>query len=175
MATETPALLPVGFVLRAHGVRGRLLLQPFNDASEGLERLGELWLSPRGAPQTQARSYQVTHAERVNLGYIVSLRGIEEKNAADALKGLEVTAERDELPPPDSDEVYAADLVGCAVFDQHGNAHGVVEALEAAGPQDLLQVTGGVLVPLALMKDVDLEAKRIVIDAPEGLFDLSEA
>ena len=47
-----------------------------------------------------------------------------------------------------------------------------VEALEEAGPQDLLKLSGGVLVPLALVKEV--HDRRIVVDAPEGLFELEE-
>jgi 16S rRNA processing protein RimM len=160
------ALLAVGRVARAHGIRGRVLLAPYNADSMGLERIRRIWLS--------GREYEVARAERVNLGYLVSLRGVDDRDAADALRGQEAMVDRRELPPPEEGEVYAVDLIGFEVADAHGKVHGVVEDLEEAGPQDLLKLKGGALVPLGLVQEVLSEARRIVIEVPEGLFELQE-
>lgn len=160
------ALLAVGRVARAHGVRGRVLLAPYNADSTGLERVRRLWLS--------GREYEVARAERVNLGYLVALRGVDDRDAAQALRGQEVMVDRSELPPPGEDEMYAVDLIGFEVADAQGKVHGVVEGLEAAGPQDLLKLRGGALVPLGLVREVMSESRRIVIEVPEGLFELEE-
>ena len=82
--------------------------------------------------------------------------------------------ERAELPPLGADEMYAVDLIGFEVSDPDGTVRGVVEDVEEAGPQDLLRLRGGALVPLALVKEVQAEARRIVVDVPEGLFELEE-
>lgn len=158
----------VGTIARAHGLRGRVLLAPYNPDSEGLERLRELWLGDQ--------RMEVERTERVNLGYLVALRGVANRDQADALRGLEVSVPREALPALEEGELYAVDLVGMAVVDGQGAARGAVLAIEEAGPQDLLVVRGedGAerLVPLALVKEVDGGARRIVVDAPEGLFDL---
>ena len=60
------------------------------------------------------------------------------------------------------------------LLSPQGTVRGVVEDLEEAGPQDLLRLDGGTLVPLALVTEVQPQARRIVVDAPEGLFDLEE-
>jgi len=117
---------------------------------------------------------EVERAERVNLGYLVAFRGVSDRDLADALRGQEVQVERAELPALEADEMYAVDLIGYEVSDPTGTVHGVVEDVEEAGPQDLLRLRGGALVPLALVKEVQQEARRIVVDAPEGLFDLEE-
>ena len=161
-----PALLAVGRVARAHGLRGRVLVAPYNADSIGLERVRRLWLS--------GKVYEVARAERVNLGYLVALRGIDDRNAADALRGQEVMVDRSELPPPAEDEMYAVDLIGFEVTDAPGKVYGVVEDLEEAGPQDLLKLKGGALVPLGLVQEVMSESRRIVIQVPEGLFELEE-
>jgi len=160
------ALLAVGRVARAHGIRGRVLLVPYNAESTGLERIRRIWLS--------GREYEVSRAERVNLGYLVALKGITDRDAADALRGQEAQVDRNELPPFEAGEVYAVDLIGFEVADAAGNIHGVVEDLEEAGPQDLLRLKGGALVPLGLVQEVVEEARRIVIEVPEGLFELEE-
>jgi 16S rRNA processing protein RimM len=150
-------------VARAHGIRGRLLVQPYNDGSEGLTRVRRMWLA--------GREYEVARAERVNLGYLVALRGIDGRDAADALRGQEVMVDRAELPPPDEKEVYAVDLIGFEVVDGQGKPRGIVEDLEEAGPQDLLRLKGGMLVPLGLVREVQMEARKLIVEAPEGLFE----
>ncbi len=158
------ALLAVGRVARAHGLRGRVLLAPYNADSSGLERIRRLWLS--------GREYAVARAERVNLGYLVALEGVTDRDAAEALRGQEVMVDRRELPPPGEDEMYAVDLIGYTVADAQGRVRGVVEGIEEAGAQDLLVLEGGALVPLGLVQEVTPEARRIVIEVPEGLFEL---
>src|SRR3989442_2999146 len=132
-------LLAVGRVARAHGIRGRILLVPYNAESEGLTKVPALWLR---AGEAEPRRFEVARAERAHLGYLVALRGVDDRDAADALRGLEALVERGELPAPDAGEMYAADLVGFAVRDQSGALRGEVVGLEAAGLQDILRLRG---------------------------------
>ena len=158
--------IAVGQVRKAHGIRGRLLVAPYNADSESLGGVRTMWLD--------GRAYEVARAERVNLGYLVALRGVDDRDAAELLRGKEVEVDRDELPALDERELYAVDLVGYEVVDAHGVSRGAVEDLEEAGPQDLLRLTSGVLVPMGLVKEVSSDARRIVVDAPEGLFELED-
>jgi 16S rRNA processing protein RimM len=157
-------LLAVGRVARAHGIRGRVLIAPYNADSQGLERVEKLWVGEK--------RFEVDRAERVNLGYLVALRGVTDRDQAAALRGQEVRAERADLPPLEEGEFYAIDLIGFEVVDEQGRRRGVVEGLEEAGPQDLLKLDDGALVPLSMVKEV--KDRRIVVDAPEGLFELEE-
>jgi 16S rRNA processing protein RimM len=166
-AAGDAALLAVGRVARAHGIRGRVLVAPYNAESTGLVHVRQLWLS--------GEKFEVARVERVNLGYLVALEGVTDRNAADALRGREVLVDRRELPPPEEDELYAVDLIGFEVADAAGKLYGVVEDLEEAGAQDLLRLQDGALVPLGLVQEVMSEARRIVIEVPDGLFDLSAA
>ena len=159
-------LLAAGRVARAHGIRGRVLIAPYNADSEGLERVRRIWLGER--------EHEVERAERVQLGYLVALRGVEDRDQAAALRGQEVRVDRAELPALPSDEMYAIDLIGYEVSDPAGMVRGVVEDVEEAGAQDLLRLRGGALVPMGLVREVLPEARRIVVDAPEGLFELEE-
>jgi len=161
-----PQLLAIGRVARAHGIRGRVLIAPYNAGSEGLCRARRIWLGER--------EFEVDRAQRVTQGYLVALRGVGDRDQADALRGEEVRVDRAELPALQAGEMYAIDLIGYQVSDPQGIVRGVVEDLEEAGPQDLLRLDGGTLVPLALVTEVQPQARRIVVDAPEGLFDLEE-
>jgi 16S rRNA processing protein RimM len=143
-----------------------VLIAPYNAESDALQRVRRLFIGER--------EFQVDRAERVNLGYVVALRGLGDRDGAEALRGQEVSVDRAELPALADGEMYAVDLIGYEVSDPQGTVHGVVEDVEEAGPQDLLRLAGGTLVPLGLVKEVLPQARRIVVDAPEGLFDLEE-
>lgn len=164
-----PPRLAVGRVARAHGVRGRVLVTPYNAASMGLETVPRLWLQAKDGSQ---RLFEVAGAERVNLGYLVALQGVSDKDVADKLRGNEVLVERSALPRLDDGEMYAVDLIGMKLSDAQGIERGVVEGLEAAGPNELLRLSTGALVPMAFVREV--QSGRIVVDAPEGLFELGE-
>jgi 16S rRNA processing protein RimM len=159
-------LLAIGRVARAHGVRGRILVAPYNKDSEALQRARKVWVGER--------AFEVDRAERVDLGFLVALRGVADRDQAEALRGEEVHVDRAELPPPKDGEMYAIDLIGYAVSDPQGTVRGVVEDVEEAGAQDLLRLRGGALVPFGLVREVSPEERRIVVDAPEGLFELEE-
>jgi len=169
--SASPQLIAVGRVARAHGLRGRVLVVPYNGESAGLEKLPAVWLQ---ALTGEPRRVEVLRAERANLGYLVALRGYDDRDRADELRNQEVLVPRGELPELDDGEFYAADLVGLQVFDGQGLLRGTVEDLESAGPNDLLRLQGGALVPMGLVKEVDVENRRVIIDAPDGLFDLEE-
>ena len=167
-------LLAVGRVARAHGVRGRILLVPYNTSSDSLTRVTALWLAAASAEPTR---YEVTRSERTPQGYLIAFRGVDDRDAAEELRGREALVERSALPVPEDGEVYAADLVGCSVVDSTGAERGRVVGLETAGLQELLRVRGtdrDYLVPLTLVQHIDEVARRIVVEAPDGLFDLEE-
>jgi len=95
--------------------------------------------------------------------WLVRFEGIEDRSAAEALRGLALRAE----PLDDPDELWAHDLIGSVVVDQHGIEHGTVEALELNPASDLLVLPGGSLVPLTFV--VAVEEGRIRVDVPDGL------
>jgi len=167
-------LLAIGRVARAHGVRGRILLVPYNADSDSLTHVPGLWLR---AGEGEPERFEIARAERTAQGYLIALEGVIDRDTAAQLRGREALIERGSLPVPDEGEMYAADLIGFAVVDQGGVQRGVVADVEPAGLQDLLRVRNAErdsLVPLALLKEIDEARRVIVIDAPEGLFELEE-
>ena len=107
--------------------------------------------------------------------FLVKFEGIESRDEAERLRGqiYAPTAEKRELEP---DEYWPLDLIGCSVQDRSGTRVGQVRAFVPGSAQDLLDVAtpdGGRLVPLvkAIVVEVDLDHKRIVVDPPPGLLD----
>jgi 16S rRNA processing protein RimM len=107
----------------------------------------------------------------------LALRGIATRAEAEALRGRLVLGDASRLALLDPNDFYWHELVGCLVETEGGDAVGRVRELWQTGSHDVLVIDGvagqQVLVPTAreIMKRVDLEARRIVIDAIPGLLD----
>jgi 16S rRNA processing protein RimM len=108
---------------------------------------------------------------------VARIEGIDSKEAADALRGLSLYADKSRLPRLPDDEFYHNDLIGLSVVDTGGKPLGIVRAVLNHGAGDLLEIQARgapetILLPftLAAVPTVDLAAGRIVADPPEGLF-----
>jgi len=107
---------------------------------------------------------------------LVGLELIPDRTGAEALRGLRIFAPPGDLPPLPEDTFWEQDLIGLAVVDVGGRDLGVISDVLHRTEQDLWQVqtpSGAVLVPAAkdIVVGVDLEARRVTVDPPAGLFD----
>jgi 16S rRNA processing protein RimM len=161
---DKPARIEIGVVARAHGIRGEVRVHLHNPASTALDQAGSMFVGER--------EFGIERARPVAGAYLVALEGIADRDAADALRGRPVSVLRDDLELDDG-EVLLGDLVGCRVELRDGRPWGVVSALEL-GPQDRLVIRDGAierLLPVVdeFVIDIDVEARRIVVDPPEDL------
>ncbi len=115
---------------------------------------------------------------QTNGALVARIEGISSKEEADALRGQNLSADRDRLPNLPDDEFYHSDLIGLEVLDTGGAILGRVKTVLNHGAGDILEVqlTGKpatALLPftLAIVPTVDLKAGRIIADPPEGLFE----
>ncbi len=150
--------LDVGRVIKAHGLRGDVLVDLWSDRAERLAIGAEL-SSDRGTLVVAAAA---AHQAR----FIVHFAGVDSREAAERLRGVVLSAPRIEDP----DVVWIDELFGAEVVDAHGVRRGVVVGVEANPASDLLVLDSGALVPLTFVVDVEANT-RVEIDAPEGLFE----
>lgn len=101
---------------------------------------------------------------------VARLAGVSTRTAAEALKGAEMFARRDQLPPPAHDEFYYDDLIGLEAVDAEGAPIGRVVSLMNYGAGDVLEIApaqGGetLLLPFSrrVAARIDFDAGRIVI------------
>lgn len=158
----------VGFVLRAHGIKGALRIR---SSSPELGGVDELYLDEQ--------RYRVVHATRDKDDWLVTVAGVADRNAAEALKGAAVRLDRDAITVAEG-ELLVADLVGCKVFEVSGSELGVVTGSFDSGAHEVLEVRTPsgreFMLPLvdAMVTAIDVAARRITCDPPPGLIDLDE-
>lgn len=162
--SSKPDLLVVGRVARAHGVKGELRVEPFDPSSETLLGVDEIVV--RGVAR------KVKSARPTNGAVLMMIDGCADRDAAEALKGAEVEVDRAAVPLDDG-EFLIADLIGCTVVTPAGVTLGVAAKI-IPGPQDLLELHDGALLRLMplvdeLIVEIDLDARRLVVDVPDDL------
>lgn len=158
----------VGAIAGAFGVKGEVRLKSFCAQPESIAAYAPLYT------EDGSRSFSVKITRAIPGGLAARLSGIGTKEAADALRGTSLYADRDRLPNLPDDEFYHADLIGLPVFDTGGAPLGTVRAIYNHGAGDILEIfapgrRSALLLPFtkAAVPTVDLTAGRIVADPPE--------
>lgn len=104
--------VPLGDVLRPHGIAGELRVRLHNEESDLLLHAKSVVLRDGKGVERRVR---VASARRSNKALLLRLEGVASRNDAEALRGTTLGLPRDELPPPEDDEVYLCDLEGASV------------------------------------------------------------
>ncbi len=176
----TPEWLRVAHIVRPQGHRGEVLAELLTDFPERFEGEPEMHLRlGEGAP---ARPVTVESSRLHNGRIVLRLSACASMNDAEALRGYDLVVPWEARAPLAEDEVYVAELTGCALTDTHtGSLVGTVTGVDReSGATALLIVErdGGreLLVPFvkAFEPAWDLQARTLSMRLPEGLLDLDE-
>ena len=161
----------VGAIGGAFGVQGEVRLKSYCADPQAIADYTPLYTE-------DGRTFaQVVLTGQLKNGFTARLDGVVTKEDADALRNVNLYAPRDIMPSLPDDEYYYADLIGLTVVDTGGVTLGTVKNVMDHGAGDLLEIivpgqSETVLLPFtqAAVPTVDLKAKRIVADPPDGLF-----
>lgn len=153
----------IGTVVGTHGVRGTVRVRP-TGTGEHLREGGNPLIAGVRRPIKKVR---VTPK-----GFLLDLKGVNDRHAAAALRGEALILDRAELDSPEEGEFYVADLVGLAAVDEAGAPLGEVEETFETAAHEVLVVRtpdGDVLVPFTLehVPGVDLGSGRVDVRPPE--------
>jgi len=171
-------LICVGLIGSARGLKGDLRVKSFTADAKALVSYGRL------TDKTGERTFELKVVGQHKDQMVVHIKGVDDRNAAEALNGQELYIERGLLPETDEDEFYFSDLHGLDAELPDGTPFGQVVLVEDFGGGPFLEVKttgygsghGNVLVPFtkAAVPEVDIAGRRVVIDPPEGLLEPGE-
>ena len=160
----------VGRIARAHGNRGQVIVNLETDFPETRFQPGAELFVERGGKMETMRITSVRFQRDRPV--------IDTMNDAEALAGLELRVPADRLTPLPAGTFYRHDLIGCVVETRDGGSVGKVSGVEGTLGGSRLVIDGAhgeILIPLAhdICTTIDVDAKRIVIEPPDGLLDLN--
>jgi 16S rRNA processing protein RimM len=161
----------VGAIGGAFGVQGEVRLKSFCADPQAIADYTPLYGEDGHA------FAQLVLTGQLKNGFTARIDGVVTKEDADALRNISLYADRAQMPSLPDDEYYYADLIGLTVVDTGGAILGTVKDVMDHGAGDLLELivpgqSETTLLPFtqAVVPTVDLSAKRIVADPPDGLF-----
>ena len=172
-STPADGLVCVGAVSGARGLRGEVRLKSFTADPAAIGAYGTL------LDETATRSYRVTVTGRGKGQLTARFEGVEDRDAAEALKGLRLYVRREVLPEPGEEEYYHADLIGLRAELVGGGELGTVRAVHDFGAGAILEIAGekALLVPFTrqAVPRVEMNEGRLEIDPPPGLLEPATA
>ncbi|HUO98913.1 MAG TPA: ribosome maturation factor RimM [Rhizomicrobium sp.] len=154
-------------ILGAHGLKGEVWVKTFTETPDGLGAYGPL----------HARDGRAFTLESLRPGKegeaVAAFVEIRDREAAEAVKGVELFVSRSSLPAASGGEFYHADLVGLDAEDKEGRRIGKVQAVHNYGAGDVLVIAGdgGEEILLAFTREnvpeIDMKAGRLIVAVPD--------
>jgi 16S rRNA processing protein RimM len=166
-----PARVCVGVIVGAQGVRGAVRVKPFTAEPEAVAAYGPV------EDETATRRFELRLTGRAKGVVIAKLPGVEDRDAAEALKGVRLYVARTALPAPAEEEWYHADLLGLEAVLADGTVLGRVRTIHDYGAGESLEIerpgATALIVPFtkAAVPVVDIGAGKLVIEPPAGLLE----
>jgi 16S rRNA processing protein RimM len=160
----------LGVIVGAKGLRGEVRVKSFTESPEDVAAYGPVTTD-------DGRTFALSVTGHAQGTVTVRVKGVADRNAAEALRGVMLYVDRAALPVPDAGTYYHADLIGLAVALAAGEVLGKVSAFYNFGAGDVMEVTAAdgrtELVPFtaAVIAKVDPAAGRITVNPLPGLFD----
>lgn len=160
-----PAPILVGTITGAHGIKGEVKLRSFTDKPEDITAYGPLY-------DEAGKRFELTVRARGKGTVIAAIKGVNDRNAAESLRGTKLYVPRTALPELGGDEFYYADLIGLRAELADGTRVGTVTGVANFGAGDVIEIAGGkktLDLPFTaeVVRAVDLGAGRIVIAMPD--------
>lgn len=158
----------IGEISGAHGIRGDVLVRAYTETPDAIASYGPL------TDESGKRSFSLRVVRVTSKGIVARINGIEDRNAAEPLRGIKLYVSRDRLPEPEGGEYYYADLIGLNAVSEDDSALGKIVSVQNFGAGDLLELkpADGSATEFIPFEDryvpkIDLPSHTIVIKRPE--------
>lgn len=172
--TDKPEYIVVGRFGRPRGVTGEIYINPLTNNPERFRNNEPLWIETAGG----WKALEGSSVEDISGRLVAKLKGVDSPEQARLLTNQYLYVRSQALGILPEGHYYHFDLIGCRVVDTAGLELGEVTDIEEFPGQDLLAIQSAegkrYSLPLVkrFLKEIDIEKKLIVIDPPEGIFDL---
>ena len=168
----------VGKVREAHGLKGDLYVLVFSGDITWAKRMKTFGLKAKDSDEI--KTFTVERTKPFKKGIIVKAAEIADRTAAEGIEHLEFFIDEDLLVSKPGETIYLSEIKNFKLKNPEQTVLGEIVGFSSNGVQDLLVVDDGskkVEIPFvdAFIKKIDFKHQAVVMDLPEGLFDLENA
>lgn len=152
----------MGQVVAPFGIKGWLRLKVFTESPDSLTGYPTWWLQQGNT----WRGFSVTETQIGDKGLRAKLAEVDDRTAAEALRGCEVAIDKAEMPAAEEGEFYWSELIGLEVKNVQDERLGEIATLMESGGGDLLVVSGERerLIPTRVITEVDTKSGCVTVD-----------
>ncbi len=164
--------IEIGQIVKSHGLAGRVKVLSYLESDRLLPSLKDAWIGP---DRDSAKRYPIENVRPDGRSHFsLKLEGVEDRNAADALRGLTVSVPCESLDPLPEDEYYWEDLIGLDVVTEDGRSLGRIEGIFPTGSNDVYVCRAKnkeILLPAIgdVIRSVDIQGGTMVVRLLKGL------
>ena len=145
----------VGKIVAPQGIRGEVRVQTFTSTPSDFQKLNIKSLRFKDEAFRFVRTIPNSNV------IIAKISGIDDRNAAETLRGTELFIERSALPDLKENEFYQADLIGFDVV-RNGKKLGIVDCFQNYGAGDIIELDNGDMVSF-IGAEVDTQNKTVKV------------
>ena len=165
-------IVPLGELIKPHGIRGELKILFFNEASRTLKNNQEVYLTTLNDKLFEYKVEKISYSLKKNRIKFFEIDTVED---AEKMRGWSVCILRSDLPKLSDDEYYLNDLIDYNLNDSFGKSYGLVLDVLSLPANNVLNISFNnteYLIPLIddVVLKIDHKNKIIIIDPIEGLF-----
>ena len=170
--TKPDDLVPIGKIVKPHGIKGEMKFLVYNEDSRVLEESSLVWLEKDSSQKFDVKKIQMISYT----GNRIKFFEIDSRDKAESFRNFTLNVSRSEFPDINKEEDYLVDYIGMDVFNMEMNLLGTVaDVLSIPGNDQLLVIHEGkeFLVPIVeqIIKQFDFENNQIKINPIEGLIE----
>jgi len=169
----TRDLIPIGKVVRPHGVRGKIKLEYFGEDVSRFPPAREVFIEMKVGT---LQAYEILETTPQPPRLILLLRGIERREEVEPLIGKKIFIKREDLPDLEEGEYYWTDLLGMSVETEEGKKVGRVKEIFSTGANDVYVVEGKrgeIFLPATgeVIQNIDRKKGVMKVNRKEGLWE----
>lgn len=166
--------IKIGKIVNAVALRGEVKVYSYAGSKERYEELAEILVEEKKG----LKAYEIEGVRYQKNIVILKLKGVNDRNAAEALKERDIYMNEEDLPELPEDTFYVRDLMGCEVrIGKTGAVIGTIREVLQGAAQDIYVITlkngKEAMIPAVaeFIKDVDMEARTVTVELIPGFID----
>ena len=174
--------IKIGKIVNAVALRGEVKVYHYSDYKERFEELDEILVERNSAKKHLMEKYKIEGVRYQKDMAILKLKGVDDRNVAEALKDCDVYITEADLRELPEDTFYIRDLIGCRVINEAEKAEtaeeiGVITDVLQNSAQDIYQIKTAsskeVLIPAVgeFVKEIRIDEKTVIVSLIPGFLD----
>ena len=173
-------LIPLGKIIKPHGIKGQIKFKPYNQSSSTLIKNMTVWLKKEDDSSLDFKFFKISSIIYSSLQPIIKLEKIDDRNGAIDFRDYILYISRSSFPSIRDDDLYFVDLIGCKVYDKHEELIGVAKDIVHFSENNHVIIIGSgtkeFMAPISrdLVRFFDIKKKYVMIDIADGLVEHSK-